>query len=869
MHSMQLMKPSNLVKLLIVALLLLPMACPERLPPAGAAPVSLLTRDFNPADDSYVYENSPNTNFGDYMIYVRSKDGANVRAFIQFDLDNIPPGSKITEARLYLYKYGAPDVTRTYRCSRVTSSWGENSITWNNQPAVESPTSDNTIGTSVGWESWVVTSSVQQFRARDTAIALRNYGWRIADTSEGSLVQHQSVFYSKEIDDPADRPYLRVKYYPPHLELETYGSGFTAGNWVKMTVHRRDYDDNTVTRGDLKVELDSTSTSSNSKFSLTQGGTAITELVIPDGSSSKDFWYYEDKAGTWTIHVYTSDYVYLAGSPPLMIIVSNYGDDSEQQDVVPGPINSFVLGTVSSPQTAGVSFTIIITAKDAFGNTVTTYTGTNALSDTTGTINPTMSGAFVNGVWSGDVVINKVANNVKVSTSGGGKTGESNAFNVGAGPPAKLLITPPTLTVAAGVQYSSLTITLKDAHDFEATTTTSLTVNLATTSPDGEFREVGTANKITSVTIPSGAGSALVDYYDIRGPGPWTLSASAVGLTSGTSIVNVIPDTTPPVTTISVGLPKYQAGTTLYVGGSTGIELSATDDASGVKSTKYRIDGGPWNAYAGNFTLTSYPDGSHTMGYYSSDKAGNNESEKTLVVILDKRAPLIETTEPSGTIIQKTRSIMFRITVEETGSGVASVEIIIDGASEGSMTMGDDAYTKTKEMTPGAHTWSARTGDNVDNQAITPDIGFVLTIDDQPPTISNVVMTPSSPSWGEPIRITATIDDALSSIQGATIYYSTNGGSSWNSIDMLAPMPPATTYEGTIPTQMPMTRVRFYINASDILGNAAISATQEFVVEIPIWLYGAVGAIVVVSIIVVAARRRKPSLPSPPPPPPS
>ncbi|MGQ9513672.1 MAG: hypothetical protein ACUVTL_01240 [Thermoproteota archaeon] len=95
-----------------------------------------------------------------------------------------------------------------------------------------------------------------------------------------------------------------------------------------------------------------------------------------------------------------------------------------------------MFGTITSPKTAGVSFTISITAKDAFGNVATSYTGTNALSDTIGTIIPTMTGAFVNGIWSGDVVINKIANNVKISTSGGGKTGESNAFNVVAGPPA-------------------------------------------------------------------------------------------------------------------------------------------------------------------------------------------------------------------------------------------------------------------------------------------------------------------------------------------------------------------------------------------------------------------------------------------------
>ena len=848
------MKTLSLTKAIIAILLLLPVLYFEG---THAAPVSIVNTQLEPYADVYVNQRYPATNYDSSRqnIAVRSyadiTGSSNIRTLIAFDLTNIPPGSYVTYAKLYLFMYDAPSATRTYECDRIVNRWSESTVAWNDKPNVEGlGPKTATISTAPNvWVSWDVKTWVQSFVLGEIS-ATPNYGWEIRDKNEDSPTQYVADFWSQESDTDL-HPTLTMSYYPPHLELETYGSSFTAGDWVKMTVHRKDYNNIPVNREGLNVKLSSTSTSDNKKFSLTQGGAPITELSIDNGASSKDIWYYDEKVGTWTIRVWTTDY-------------TNYGEDSKQQTVQPGALDRFTFTIISSPEIVAVPFTISIMAKDAFGNTVTSYTGTNALSDTTGTINPTMTGAFVNGVWSGDVVINNVANNVKISTSGGGKTGDSNAFNVLAGPPAKLLITPPTFTVASGVQYSSLTITLRDAHDFKTTATTSLTVNLATTSLDGEFREVGTANKITSVTIPSDMGSALADYYDIRG-GTWTLTASAGGLASGTSSVTVIPDTTPPVTTISVGSPKHQVGTTLYVGGSTGIELSATDDASGVKGTKYRIDGGSWNAYAGTLTLASYPDGSHTMGYYSSDKAGNNESERTLVVFLDKTAPLIETTEPSGNIIQKTRSVTFRVVVDETGSGVASVELILDGASEGSMTEEDGAYTKTKEMTPGAHTWGARTGDNVDNLATTPDIGVVLTIDNQPPTISNVVVAPSSPSWGEPIRISATIDDALSSVQGATIYYSTNGGSTWSSITMLAPMPPATAYEGTIPTQMPMTRVQFYINASDNLGNTARSSTQEFVVEIPIWLYGAVGAIVVVSILVVALRRRKPSLPPPPP----
>ncbi|MGQ9513671.1 MAG: hypothetical protein ACUVTL_01235 [Thermoproteota archaeon] len=95
-------------------------------------------------------------------------------------------------------------------------------------------------------------------------------------------------------------------------------------------MYRKDHDNNPIT-SDLAVKLESSSASVNKKFSLTEGGAAITELVIPSGSSSKEFWYYDEKAGAWTIHAYTLDYLYVVGGvPPSVIFEPNYGDDSEQ-----------------------------------------------------------------------------------------------------------------------------------------------------------------------------------------------------------------------------------------------------------------------------------------------------------------------------------------------------------------------------------------------------------------------------------------------------------------------------------------------------------------------------------------------------------
>jgi hypothetical protein len=93
-------------------------------------------------------------------------------------------------------------------------------------------------------------------------------------------------------------------------------------------------------------------------------------------------------------------------------------------------LHHFDFDPISSPQTAGSAFAITITAKDQHENIVTSYTGSNTLSDSTGTISPTSTGAFSAGVWTGSVTITKAQTGVTITTTGDSKTGTSNNFNV-------------------------------------------------------------------------------------------------------------------------------------------------------------------------------------------------------------------------------------------------------------------------------------------------------------------------------------------------------------------------------------------------------------------------------------------------------
>jgi hypothetical protein len=75
-------------------------------------------------------------------------------------------------------------------------------------------------------------------------------------------------------------------------------------------------------------------------------------------------------------------------------------------------------------------------------------------------------------------------------------------------------------------------------------------------------------------------------------------------------------DTTPPVTTCTI------TGTNPVT-----ITLTATDDVSGVDYTKYKIDDGTYATYSGPVQVTEI--GDHVVYFYSVDKAGNIEDEKS------------------------------------------------------------------------------------------------------------------------------------------------------------------------------------------------------------------------------------------------
>ncbi len=114
-------------------------------------------------------------------------------------------------------------------------------------------------------------------------------------------------------------------------------------------------------------------------------------------------------------------------------------------------------------------------------------------------------------------------------------------------------------------------------------------------------------------------------------------SSDLAGNIEAAQSVDVEIDQKAPATTASL------AGTTgndgWYIAGSPVVlTLTATDAASGVARTAYRVNGGDEQPYSGPVT---FPDGVYSVAYFSVDAAGNVEPVRQLAFRVDQAAPQI------------------------------------------------------------------------------------------------------------------------------------------------------------------------------------------------------------------------------------
>ncbi|TLS51812.1 hypothetical protein FE782_12935 [Paenibacillus antri] len=148
--------------------------------------------------------------------------------------------------------------------------------------------------------------------------------------------------------------------------------------------------------------------------------------------------------------------------------------------------------------------------------------------------------------------------------------------------------------------------------------------------------------------INGGKWNELGDFEFLGGPTEKVTISNAV--TDGYVVVDALkferilpPDETPPSTEAVVEGTEGTNG--WYVSDAT-VTLQAADDRSGAERTYYSVDGGP-EEQGNQVTIAS--EGTHTISYYSVDRAGNVEEKRELTVKLDKTKPSFGVTVTTAT----------------------------------------------------------------------------------------------------------------------------------------------------------------------------------------------------------------------------
>jgi uncharacterized membrane protein YgcG len=224
-----------------------------------------------------------------------------------------------------------------------------------------------------------------------------------------------------------------------------------------------------------------------------------------------------------------------------------------------------------------------------------------------------------------------------------------------------------------------------------------------------------------------GADWSELPGYNVVETGTREVTGNATG--SGVLAPLVEEDVTPPTT--------QDDSPSRWVNTSVLVTLSARDDASGVASTSYRVDGGDWLPYGDPVDVSV--EGNHTLEYRSEDREANLEDGRTTTVRLD-RTPPTTGLELSG---------------NRTGDGLweAPVEVILPGDDDRSNVNStryrlDDGPVKTYNGTftireAGNHTLTYWSRDRAGNREATNRDHVAVRGQDPPTTSLNV--TPSQP----------------------------------------------------------------------------------------------------------------------------
>ena len=432
-----------------------------------------------------------------------------------------------------------------------------------------------------------------------------------------------------------------------------------------------------------------------------------------------------------------------------------------------GTLAHFAIGTVNSPQTAGIGFTLLITAQDQYNNTVLGFTNQVTITDSSSTIAPPVSGSFAGGVRSETVTITLAQDNVTVTvtnTATGIETGFSNAFDVIANVPA-----------IVSLQADPVDIPLEGTALLTATVTDAWG-NLVADGNQVDFdAEFGWLNPLTDTTTGGIVTSQLTADCTERIGVLITATASAAFTTT---TVNFTPPGVP------VSLTVVAAPSSIPVGTGTAIVTVTVTDCgdNGVPGETVNLltsQGSllPASGTTGSSGVATATLSAGTVAGTAVITATSDGLSATTTVVIEPGLPATVTVMANPGSIPANGTSTSTITVivtDQYGNAVADgTGVTLDysptalgilSPSSIATTNGSGSATFTADTVTGTVTITATAGSAVGMTLLTLTEGtfyvylpLVARNYTPPPaydlTVENVTWTPSPPTAGEPYHV--------------------------------------------------------------------------------------------------------------------
>jgi len=274
-------------------------------------------------------------------------------------------------------------------------------------------------------------------------------------------------------------------------------------------------------------------------------------------------------------------------------------------------------------------------------------------------------------------------------------------------------------------------------------------------------------------------------------------------ITQNTQEIKV--DTVAPTTSVKV---TGQLGAYGWYISNVIVNLTATDNVSGVDEIAYRYPGYEWQNYTEEIYITS--DGITTIEFFARDVATNMETTNTITIKVDSTAPntAYNISGKNGTNNWFTGRVVLKLLPDDYTSGVAETFYRIGETGDWAR------YVSELSFDDGYYSVFFYSVDVARNKESVKNVSFK--VDTTMPEVKHSQITEGL--YSEDISLTVTVSEFGSGIADVRLYYKNPTWGSYRDLRMTSS--DGKTYTATIPKEdVTLDGIQYYIVVKDNAGN--------------------------------------------------